>query len=168
MTYVTVNLGIQIEHLHPLPGIVDLNIKSEFAQQCFTPATVRDVTIESTHIGDVFINGKLATTIEKHEREDIEALDKFRKSLEIESDIPYTIYTIGELRVRRLESELARCREALALAKSSLLETPIDAEQFDFGPAYAGCVARQAAAIKAIDKALKPISIEDLIQRSKK
>jgi len=116
MTYVTSHLGIEIEHLHPLPGIVDLNIKSAFVQHCFTPASIRDVTIVSEHIGDVFVNGKLMTSVEPHEREDIEALEKLRTIMGIDSAIPYTIYTFAEIRLRRLQSELDQCRAALAEA----------------------------------------------------
>jgi len=165
MTYVTVNLGIEIEHLHPLPGVIDLNIKPAFVQSCFTPSTIRDVTIVGEHIGDVYINGKQVTTIEPHEREDIAALEKLRTTLELDTALPHTIYTFAELRVRRLESELKRCREALQLAHNSLEEIPVDPEQFAFGPAYTGCLQRKREATTAVKKALKPKSIEDLISK---
>lgn len=145
MTYVTRNLGIEIEHLHPLPGVVDLNIKSEFVQSCFVPATVRDVTIVSEHIGDVYVNGKQMTAIEPHEHEDYEALERLRVTMEMGSVVPYTIYQFAELRIRRLQAELAECRAALTLARAEIgFVASISSDE-------------KKAAAKAIDAALERI-----------
>jgi len=117
MTYTSTHLGIHVEYRQRLPGVVDLNIQPSFVQAMFTPSTVGDVRIDSEHIGDVFVNGKLMTNIEPHEHEDIAALEKLRTTLELDTAIPYTIYTFAELRVRRLQSENDKLRAALEALK---------------------------------------------------
>lgn len=91
--------------------------------------------------------------LEPMESSEYELLVKLRDTLDLGSKeptvVPFTILTFAEIRVRRLEDELAKAHAALMLAKSSLKELVVNPET-DFGPAYSLAEQRQKEALKAI------------------
>jgi len=148
MSYRTTHMGIDFDLVRRVDGgPVDINISSAFVAP--VPGW------EKAKIGTVYVNGNPVTALEVHEDYDVQALEKLRTTLELDTAIPSTIYNFADLRLRRYESELAEARAALKLARDSLKEITVDPTQFDFGPAYAGAEQRQKDAIKAINKALK-------------
>ena len=92
---------------------------------------------------------------EEHEAYDWETLERLRITMELDTCIPSTIYTFADIRLRRYQSELQKCKVALEAAKASLEEIHVNAEDFDFGPAYGGTVQRQKHALLEIKRALK-------------
>ena len=86
------------------------------------------------------------------ESSEYELLVKLRDTLDLGGEptlLPYTILIFANLRVKRLEDELAKAHAALMLAKSSLKELVANPET-DFGPAYSLAEQRQKEALKAI------------------
>lgn len=111
MSYVTSHLGVDITFTHHGEGTpVHLSIEPSYVAPIFKAA----------EIGTVTVNGKQMTPFEPHEKDDLVALEKLRAVLKLDTQIPFTIYTIAEVRVRRYESELEKCRHALALASRTL------------------------------------------------
>lgn len=140
MSYVASHLGVDITFTHHGEGTpVHLNIEPSYVAPIFKAA----------EIGTVTVNGKQMTSFERHEKGDFDALEKLRLTLKLDTQLPFTIYTVAEVRLRRYESELEKCRAALALAYDSLKEITIDPTQFDFGPAYSGAQQRQLDALRA-------------------
>jgi hypothetical protein len=151
MPYTTEHFGIQIEYTSRADGPnykVGLNITPSF-----TP-----VGCTASSVGEVFVNGQYMNAFDKQDKGDLEALERLRETLGLETTMPHTIYTFADIRLRRYESELTKCRQALELTKALLNEPSIDI--------WAATEQRRQDAKAAIDEALKEKTLQDLINQT--